>query len=237
MPYNIVYAASAEEEISGLNGIEVILPELENVEFAIVGEPTEMHLAISEKGLMVLDCVSKGKSGHAARDEGENALYKAMKDIEWFKTFEFPKVSETLGPIKMTVTVINCGSQHNVVPDTCEFVVDVRATDAYKNEEVFEIIKEHVDCEVKPRSLRLTPSSISQDHAIVKAGLSIGRNTYGSPTTSDQALMNFPSLKCGPGYSGRSHTADEFIYLDEIKVRVTHSPISIRSCTSRSFWR
>ncbi len=217
MPYNIVYAASAEEEISGLNGIEVILPELENVEFAIVGEPTEMHLAISEKGLMVLDCVSKGKSGHAARDEGENALYKAMKDIEWFKTFEFPKVSETLGPIKMTVTVINCGSQHNVVPDTCEFVVDVRATDAYKNEEVFEIIKEHVDCEVKPRSLRLTPSSISQDHAIVKAGLSIGRNTYGSPTTSDQALMNFPSLKCGPGYSGRSHTADEFIYLDEIK--------------------
>jgi acetylornithine deacetylase len=217
MPYNIVFAASAEEEISGIDGIEKILPELDNVEFAIVGEPTEMHLAISEKGLMVLDCVSKGKAGHAAREEGENAIYKAMADIEWFKTFRFPKVSETLGPVKMSVTVINSGSQHNVVPDTCEFVVDVRGTDSYTNEEVFEIIKQHVDCEVKPRSLRLTPSSISPNHAIVKAGLALGRNTYGSPTTSDQALMTFPSLKCGPGFSGRSHTADEFIYLDEVK--------------------
>lgn len=217
LPYNIVYAASAEEEISGLNGIELVLPELENVEFAIVGEPTEMHLAVSEKGLMVLDCTSHGKSGHAAREEGENAIYKALKDINWFITYKFPKVSETLGPIKMSVTVIHSGSQHNVVPDKCEFVVDVRATDVYKNEEIYEIIKQHVDCDVKPRSLRLGPSSISMDHAIVKAGLKLGRKTYGSPTTSDQALMPFSSLKLGPGFSGRSHTADEFIYLDEIK--------------------
>jgi len=217
LPYNIVFAASAEEEISGLNGIELILPELENVEFAIVGEPTQMHLAVSEKGLIVMDCLAHGKSGHAAREEGENAIYKALKDINWFITYKFPKVSETLGPIKMSVTVIHAGSQHNVVPDKCEFVVDVRVTDAYKNEEIFEIIKQHVTCDVKPRSLRLTPSSISMDHPIVKAGLKLGRTTYGSPTTSDQALMNFPSLKLGPGFSGRSHTADEFVYLDEIK--------------------
>lgn len=217
LPYNIVYAASAEEEISGLNGIELILPELENVEFAIVGEPTQMHLAVSEKGLIVLDCTAHGKSGHAAREEGENAIYKALTDINWFITYKFPKVSETLGPIKMSVTVIHAGSQHNVVPDKCDFVVDVRVTDAYKNQEIFEIIKQHVTCDVKPRSLRLTPSSISLDHPIVKAGLRLGRETYGSPTTSDQALMNFPSLKLGPGFSGRSHTADEFIYLDEIK--------------------
>lgn len=217
LPYNIVYAASAEEEISGLNGIELVLPELENVEFAIVGEPTQMHLAVSEKGLMVLDCVSHGKSGHAAREEGENAIYKALKDINWFITYKFPKVSPTLGPIKMSVTVIHSGSQHNVVPDKCEFVVDVRATDAYKNEEIFDIIKQHVDCDVKPRSLRLGPSSISMDHAIVKAGINLGRETYGSPTTSDQALMPFSSLKLGPGFSGRSHTADEFIHLNEIE--------------------
>lgn len=217
LPYNIVYAASAEEEISGLNGIEVILPELENLEFAIVGEPTQMHLAVSEKGLIVMDCTAHGKSGHAAREEGENAIYKALKDINWFITYKFPKVSETLGPIKMSVTVIHSGSQHNVVPDKCDFVVDVRVTDAYKNEEIFEIIKQHVTCDVKPRSLRLTPSSISMEHPIVKAGIKLGRETYGSPTTSDQALMNFPSLKLGPGFSGRSHTADEFIYLSEIE--------------------
>jgi acetylornithine deacetylase len=217
LPYNIVYAASAEEEISGLNGIEVILPELENVEFAIVGEPTQMHLAVSEKGLIVMDCTAHGKSGHAAREEGENAIYKALKDINWFITYKFPKVSETLGPIKMSVTVIHSGSQHNVVPDKCDFVVDVRVTDAYKNAEIFEIIKQHVTCDVKPRSLRLTPSSISMEHPIVKAGLKLGRETYGSPTTSDQALMNFPSLKLGPGFSGRSHTADEFIFLSEIE--------------------
>jgi len=215
--YNIVFVASAEEEISGRNGIEIVLPELDTIEFAIVGEPTQMHLAIAEKGLMVIDCTAYGKSGHAARNEGENAIYKALKDIEWFRTFQFPNVSETLGPVKMSNTIIHAGSQHNVVPDRCEFTVDVRTTDAYSNEQAFEIIKQHVSCELKPRSFRLKPSSIPKDHPIVKAGLALGRLTYGSPTTSDQALMNFSSLKLGPGDSARSHTADEFIYINEIK--------------------
>ncbi|MGQ0828599.1 MAG: M20 family metallo-hydrolase [Bacteroidota bacterium] len=215
--YNIVFAASAEEEISGRNGIELVLSELENVEFAIVGEPTLMQLAIAEKGLMVLDCVAHGKAGHAARNEGENAIYKALKDIEWCRTFQFPNVSETLGPVKMSVTIIHGGSQHNVVPDKCEFTVDVRTTDTYSNEAALEIIKQHVTSEIKPRSVRLKPSSISKEHPIVKAGLKLGRTTYGSPTTSDQALMNFSSLKLGPGDSARSHTADEFIYINEIK--------------------
>jgi acetylornithine deacetylase len=215
--YNFVFVASAEEEISGKNGIELILPELGKIDFAIVGEPTQMNLAIAEKGLMVLDCISHGVSGHAAREEGENAIYKAMKDMEWFKNYQFPKVSETLGPVKMNVTVINSGSQHNVVPDKCEFVVDVRTTDVYSNEEVLKIIKEHVSCDVVPRSTRLNPSAINKNHSIVKAGLSLGKKAYGSPTTSDKALMNFPSLKCGSGDSARSHTADEFIYTHEIK--------------------
>jgi len=215
--YNFIYAATAEEEISGKNGVECILPELGKIDFAIVGEPTLMQLAIAEKGLLVIDCIAHGRSGHAAREEGENAIYKALKDIEWFRTFRFPKISETLGPIKMSVTIIHSGTQHNVVPDKCEFTVDVRITDAYTNEEVLDIIQQHVSCEVKPRSIRLTPSSISKDHAIVKAGLALGRTTYGSPTTSDQALMNFPSLKLGPGDSARSHTADEFIYVNEFK--------------------
>lgn len=215
--YNFIYAATAEEEISGKNGVECILPELGEIDFAIVGEPTQMQLAIAEKGLLVIDCVAHGRSGHAAREEGENAIYKALKDIHWFQTFQFPKVSETLGPIKMSVTIIHAGTQHNVVPDKCEFTVDIRITDTYTNEEVLEVIRQQVSCEVKPRSLRLTPSSISKEHAIVKAGLSLGRTTYGSPTTSDQALMNFPSLKLGPGDSARSHTADEFIFINEIK--------------------
>lgn len=215
--YNFIYTATAEEEISGRNGVECILPELGKIDFAIVGEPTLMQLAISEKGLMVIDCIAHGRSGHAAREEGENAIYKALKDIEWFRTFKYPKVSETLGPIKMSVTIIHSGTQHNVVPDKCEFTVDVRITDAYTNEEVLDIIQQHVSCEVKPRSVRLTPSSISKNHPIVQAGLALGRTTYGSPTTSDQALMNFPSLKLGPGDSARSHTADEFIYIDELK--------------------
>lgn len=215
--YNLVYAASAEEEISGRNGIELVLPELENVEFAIVGEPTLMQLAIAEKGLMVIDCIAHGKAGHAARNEGENAIYKALKDIEWFRTFRFSKVSETLGPVKMNVTIIHGGQQHNVVPDKCEFTVDVRTTDVYSNDEALEIIKQYVSSELKPRSVRLKPSSISKDHPIVKAGIKLGRSTYGSPTTSDQALMDFSTLKLGPGDSARSHTADEFIYIDEIK--------------------
>lgn len=217
LAYNLVLAASAEEEISGKGGIEKLIPELPAIDFAIVGEPTQMHMAIAEKGLMVLDCVAQGKSGHAARDEGENALYKAIKDIEWFRTFEFEKGSEALGPVKMSVTVIDAGKQHNVVPDTCHFVVDVRTTDAYSNEETLAIIRQHVDCEVTPRSTRLNPSGISVEHPVVKSGLELGRVTYGSPTLSDQALMPFTSLKMGPGDSARSHTADEFIYLSEIE--------------------
>lgn len=215
--YNFCLAATAEEEISGRGGVESILPELGHLDFAIVGEPTQMQLAIAEKGLMVLDCVSSGKAGHAARDEGDNAIYNAMKDIEWFRTFQFPKVSEIFGPVKMSVTVIKAGSQHNVVPASCEFTVDVRVTDAYSNEEVLEIIRNNVNCAVEPRSLRLRPSSIKKDHPIVKAGISLGRTTYGSPTMSDQALLNIPSVKIGPGDSARSHMADEYIYISEIK--------------------
>ncbi|WP_192823418.1 M20 family metallo-hydrolase [Rufibacter sp. LB8] len=217
LKYNLVLAATAEEEISGRNGIELIYPELGAVEFAIVGEPTQMHLAVAEKGLMVLDCVVKGQGGHAAREEGVNAIYEALPDIEWFRTFRFPKESSFLGPVKMSVTVIQAGSQHNVVPDQCKFTVDVRMTDAYQPEEVFGIIREHVKSEVTPRSTRLRPSSIDREHPIVLSGVKLGRNLYGSPTTSDQALLNIPSLKIGPGDSARSHTADEFIYLSELE--------------------
>ncbi|MEC4113264.1 M20 family metallo-hydrolase [Myroides pelagicus] len=217
MKYNFCIAATAEEEISGHNGLEYVIPKLGELEFAIVGEPTQMHLAVAERGLMVLDCVAKGRSGHAARNEGDNAIFKAIKDIEWFNTYQFPKVSEEFGPIKMSVTMINAGTQHNVVPSTCDFVVDIRVTDAYTNEEVLEVVKEHVDCEVHARSTRLKPSSIAKDHPIVQAGIALGRETYGSPTTSDQALLSIPSLKCGPGDSARSHTADEFVYVEEIK--------------------
>ena len=217
MEYNLCIAATAEEEISGNNGLEYVLPKLEKLDFALVGEPTQMHLAVAERGLMVLDCKAKGKSGHAARDEGENAIYKALQDIEWFQSYEFPKVSEAFGKIKMSVTQIQAGTQHNVVPAECDFVVDVRVTDAYTNEEVLDFIKSKVSCEVYARSTRLKPSSISKTHAIVQAGIGLGRQTYGSPTTSDQALLNIPSLKCGPGDSARSHTADEFIYVEEIE--------------------
>jgi len=217
LKYNFCLAATAEEEISGNDGLELVIPDLGELEFAIVGEPTEMHLAIAEKGLLVIDCTAHGKAGHAAREEGENAIYKALPDIEWFRNYQFPKVSEVFGPVKMTVTIINAGSQHNVVPANCTFTVDVRVTDAYTNEEVVEIIKQHVSCEVKPRSVRLKPSSIDKDHPIVKSGIALGKTTYGSPTTSDQALLSIPSLKCGPGFSGRSHMADEFLYVDEIR--------------------
>ncbi|MCJ0741878.1 M20 family metallo-hydrolase [Pedobacter montanisoli] len=217
LKYNFCLATTAEEEISGHNGLELVLPDLGKLDFAIVGEPTEMHLAIAEKGLLVLDCIAHGKAGHAAREEGDNAIYKALKDIEWFRTYQFPKVSEVFGPVKMSVTIINAGSQHNVVPATCTFTVDVRVTDAYTNEEVVEIIKHHVSCEVNPRSVRLKPSSIDKEHAIVKSGVALGKTTYGSPTTSDQALLSIPSLKCGPGFSGRSHMADEYIFVDEIR--------------------
>lgn len=217
LKYNFCLATTAEEEISGVNGLELIIPELGKLDFGIVGEPTLMQLAIAEKGLMVLDCTTHGKAGHAAREEGENAIYKALTDIEWFRNYRFPKESEVFGPVKMSVTIINAGSQHNVVPASCVFTVDVRVTDAYRNEEVLEIIRQHVSCDVKPRSIRLKPSKIDKDHPIVQAGIKLGRTTYGSPTTSDQSLLDIPSLKVGPGDSARSHTADEFVYVDEIR--------------------
>ncbi len=217
LKYNLIYAATAEEEISGVNGVELILPLLGTIDFGIVGEPTQMQLAIAEKGLLVIDCLAKGRAGHAAREEGENAIYNALKDIHWFQNFEFPHISETLGKVKMTVTIINAGSQHNVVPDKCEFTVDIRVTDKYSNAEVLEIVKQHITSEVTPRSLRLNSSSIPKNHAIVQAGIALGRTIYGSPTSSDQAVMNFPTLKMGVGDSARSHTADEFIYLTEIE--------------------
>ncbi|GAB3815207.1 M20 family metallo-hydrolase [Pontibacter rugosus] len=217
LTYNLVFAATAEEEISGRNGIELILPELGTLEAAIVGEPTEMHLAIAEKGLLVLDCIAKGKAGHAAREEGINAIYEALPAIEWFKSYTFAKQSAHLGPVKMSVTMIQAGAQHNVVPDNCQFTVDVRLTDAYTMDEVLAVIRQHVAVEVKPRSERLKPSSISIDHPLVKAGIELGRTTYGSPTTSDQALLPIPSLKLGPGFSGRSHMADEYINLHEVE--------------------
>ncbi len=217
LKYNLIILASAEEENSGPKGIRSILSLLPEIDFTIVGEPTQMNLAIAEKGLLVLDCYAHGKAGHAAHGTGDNALYKAIDAVSWFKEYHFPKVSKTLGKIKMTVTQIEAGKQHNVVPSECHFVVDVRTTDQYSNKEVLEIIKENVDVEVKERSLRHNSSSISLDHAIVKFGIKLGRETYGSPTMSDQTALTCPSLKLGPGESLRSHTADEYIYVDEIK--------------------
>lgn len=215
--YNLVFAASAEEEISGDNGIVSILDKISEIDCAIVGEPTQMRMAVAEKGLMVLDCTTQGISGHAARDEGKNAIYKAVQEIEWFRNFEFPEESEMLGPIKMTVTKVQAGSKHNIVPDACNFTVDVRSTDAYSNKEILNIINKNTAAVVQPRSTRLNPSFIPPDHPVVKAGKRLGFEHYGSPTLSDQALMSVPSLKIGPGKSSRSHTADEFIRLDELE--------------------
>ena len=215
--YNVVLVASAEEESSGMNGLNSMLQIIPPINFAIIGEPTLMQLAIAEKGLLVLDCEAKGTSGHAAHGIGDNAIYKAIEDIHWFQNFEFPKQSEMLGKVKMTVTQINAGNQHNVIPATCNFVVDVRVTDAYSNQEVLDIVQSKVKCEVKARSLRLNSSSIPKNHPIVEAGIKLGRKTYGSPTLSDQAVLSCPSLKLGPGDSFRSHTADEFIYVNEIE--------------------
>ncbi|WP_037576463.1 M20 family metallo-hydrolase [Sporocytophaga myxococcoides] len=217
LKYNFVVAATAEEEISGFDGLELVYPDLGPIDFAIVGEPTLMDIAVAEKGLMVLDCVAKGKAGHAAREEGDNAIYKAIKDIEWIRNYKFEKVSPHLGPMKMSVTIINAGYQHNVVPENCTFTIDVRITEEYKNEDVLRIIEENIESEVKPRSVRLRPSFIDPDHALVHAAIKFGAKPYGSPTTSDQALVPVPSVKMGPGNSGRSHTANEFIWLAEIE--------------------
>jgi len=217
LPVNLVFAATAEEEISGYNGIESIIDKIGNVDIAIVGEPTQMKLAVAEKGLMVLDCMARGKSGHAAREEGINAITRAMKDIEWFRSYRFVKESDMLGQVKMNVTAIEAGDQHNVVPDICKFVVDVRTTDCYTNKEVLEIIQSRVSCEVNPRSTRLQPSGLAELHPVIKVAKTLGMHVYGSLTTSDQAVIPWDSVKIGPGDSGRSHTANEFIYLKEIK--------------------
>lgn len=217
LSYNIVIAATAEEEISGTGGVESIWSALPKIDCAIVGEPTLGEVAVAEKGLMVLDCIAKGKAGHAAREEGVNAIYQALDDINWFRTYVFPKVSETLGKVKMSVTVINAGQAHNQVPAECKFTVDVRVTDSYTLEEVLEIIKRNVSCEITPRSLRLRSSGIEKNHPLLKAVERMQLKQYGSPTTSDQALIPTPSIKMGPGDSARSHSADEFIYVEEIR--------------------
>ena len=218
LKYNLIIAATAEEEISGPNGIEKILPDLGKISFAIVGEPTKMQMAIAEKGLLVLDCIANGKAGHAARNEGDNAIYKALKDIQWFSTYQFAKVSSLLGPVKMSVTVINSENKaHNVVPAQCNFVTDIRVNELYDFEEVLSEIRKNVQSDIKPRSLRMRSSLIREDHPLVQSGLRMGRTCYGSPTTSDKALMPFPALKMGPGDSARSHTADEYIFTSEIE--------------------
>lgn len=217
LDYNLLLACTAEEEISGKNGIVALMPEVPQPSVAIVGEPTLMDMAIAEKGLMVVECTAKGVAGHAARNAGENAIYKALKDIEWIQSYEFPKLSEMLGPVKMTTTIISAGSQHNVIPDQCHFTIDVRTTDVYSNEETLAIIEENLESEINPKSLRLNPSSIDLEHKLVQAGTQLGMKPYGSPTLSDQSLITIPSLKLGPGDSQRSHTPDEFIYLNEIE--------------------
>lgn len=217
LPYNLAFCASAEEEISGSKGITAVLKKYPKFDLAIVGEPTEMQPAVAEKGLMVLNCKSKGVSGHAARDEGVNAIYKAMKDIEWFQNYNFKKVSPFLGKLCMSVTQINAGSQHNVVPDICNFIVDIRGNGCYSNQEILDEIANHVECEVQARSTRLNSSQLDMDHPFYKHLIALGYTPYGSPTLSDQALMNFPSLKMGPGHSNRSHTADEFIKIEELE--------------------
>ena len=216
LPFNLIFAATAEEEISGRRGLEIVLPEISPIKFAIVGEPTRMELAIAEKGLLVLDCYTHGRSGHAAREEGENALYKALADIEKLRNFEFEKVSGVLGKVKISVTQIEAGTQHNVVPDICHFVADIRTNEYYSNKEAARIIDELIDSEVKPRSVRLNSSGISEEHVFAQIAKRRGIKTYGSPTTSDQAIMSTPSVKMGPGDSARSHTADEFIFKSEI---------------------
>jgi acetylornithine deacetylase len=217
LAYNLVIAATAEEENSGENGIAFLLPFLPKIDVAIVGEPTLLDLAIAEKGLVVLDAVVKGTPGHAAHTQNtENPINMALQDLSWFDSFQFPKLSEALGAVKMTVTQINAGSQHNVVPAELHFVVDVRVTDAYTNQEVLDLVQAHSNCEIKARSLRLNSSSIDPTHPLVKAGVKLGKNTYGSPTLSDQSRLTCQSLKLGPGDSLRSHSADEFIYVQEV---------------------
>jgi acetylornithine deacetylase len=218
LKYNLVFAATAEEEISGTGGIEMILSELPQIDGAIVGEPTLLQLAVAERGLMVLDCLATGVAGHAARQEGVNALYKAVADINWISSYAFEKVSDFLGPVQTTVTVIETENKaHNVVPAQCKFVVDVRVNELYTFEDILTVFSKNLTSEIKPRSTRLRSTAVAMDHPLVTAGLQLGSKPYGSPTTSDKALMPFPALKMGPGDSARSHTADEFIFVSEIE--------------------
>jgi acetylornithine deacetylase len=219
LPFNLVLAATAEEEISGMGGIESVLTSADfpAISWAIVGEPTDCQLAIAEKGLMVIDAEVRGVAGHAARNEGVNAIYLALEDISKIKAFEFPEVSKVLGPVKCTVTVINAGKQHNVVPDVCHYTIDCRVNECYSLDQVLEILRGLVQAELTPRSTRLQSSKIPDGHPVLAAAAAMGLTTFGSPTLSDQSLMSFPSVKIGPGHSGRSHTADEFIYLEELK--------------------
>lgn len=215
--YNLIYLASAEEEVSGKDGITRALPLLPHIDLAIVGEPTGMNPAVAEKGLMVLDVIAHGKSGHAARNEGVNAIYEALDDMRWIRDYKFEKVSEFLGPTKMTLTVVNAGTQHNVIPDKCTMLVDIRTNEFYDNEEVYELIRQHLKSEVKAHSFRLKSSRIDQEHPLIRKCVAMGMKPFGSPTLSDQALMHFPSFKLGPGESSRSHSANEFIRISEIR--------------------
>jgi acetylornithine deacetylase len=218
LPFNLIIAATAEEEISGHDGIEILLPQLPGIDCGIVGEPTLMKMAIAEKGLLVLDCTSHGIAGHAARNEGVNAIYKAMSDIQWFSTYQFEKTSAFLGPVHMAVTSVSTQNKaHNIVPSECSFIVDIRVNEFYSFEEIVNEVRKNIQSEVMPRSTRLKPSFIEQSHPLVTAGSSMGLESYGSPTCSDRALMNFPTLKLGPGDSARSHSANEYIFIDEIK--------------------
>lgn len=215
--YNLIYLASAEEEVSGKDGITRALPLLPHIDLAIVGEPTGMNPAVAEKGLMVLDVIAHGKSGHAARNEGVNAIYEALDDMRWIRDYKFEKVSEFLGPTKMTLTVVNAGTQHNVIPDKCTMLVDIRTNEFYDNEEVYEFIRQHLKSEVKAHSFRLKSSRIDPEQPLIRKCVAMGMKPFGSPTLSDQALMHFPSFKLGPGESSRSHSANEFIRISEIR--------------------
>ncbi len=218
LPYNLVYLASAEEEVSGKDGVERVLPLLPKVDVAIVGEPTGMQPAVAEKGLMVIDGYAHGVSGHAARNEGVNAIYEALDDLLWLRDYRFKKESELLGPTKMTVTQVESGTQHNVVPDLLHFVIDVRTNEYDKNEDVFAFLQKQMKhCDLKARSFRLHSSCIDMAHPLVQRCMTLGLKPFGSPTLSDQALMPFPSFKLGPGNSARSHSADEYICLSEIE--------------------
>lgn len=216
-PFNLICAITAEEEISGVNGVKSILPELGKIDVGLVGEPTGMQAAVAEKGLLVLDGVARGRTGHAARNEGENALYKALDDIAWLRSYQFPQVSALLGAVKMTVTQISAGTQHNVVPDECHYVVDIRSNECYSNEEILATVRAHVQADIMPRSTHLQSSGISLAHPLVRQALAMGKTVFGSPTLSDQALMRFDTLKMGPGDSARSHAPDEYILLSEIR--------------------